>query len=334
MDSNEYSVGSTTTTLQNAKRHDSKDSPTEKKNQPTNRTTTTTRATTQRHTNLDLPISTMSTTTLSPAFQQLVCEMIAACAKNDPNAFLSSYQTLRQQLQSTVCEQPSSEISENPSNLSESKIVQDSTFDHNHVVDEEQLTNSKTKVSKRYTKLRKQLKACENFKDNYFVFSTTTTKDSHGKKKRNATKKRSKEGEESSSSGSEQESSPNLTTDSKKRKVTEIPTDQSSSLETTSSLTMDSSFDQQYQQLMNTWVAQQCMNSSVTATQESAVTHPQNFEILEEQAVPDFFSNTLELDSLFNNPTTDLDLSNNFTSSSLINLPETSFEFDLFSELL
>ncbi|KAG2377794.1 hypothetical protein C9374_008879 [Naegleria lovaniensis] len=282
---------------------------------------TTRKNTTTQSNILNTIHSTMSTTTtLSPNFQQLMLEMINACAMNDPNAFLNSYQALQQQFQS--CPQQSSQTSEKQCPSSESKI----TF----VQDSEDKKSTK-KVSKRYTKLRKQLKSCENFKDNYFVFSTTTqtTKDS-GKKKRNAAKKRSKENDSSSTSGSDHEESSRVTSDSKKRKVTEISNQNNSS--DTSSAVLDSSTEQQYQQLMNSWITlQQFMQSSTTET--TCETNP-SCEIIEEQAVPNFFSShdiseSSEFDSIFNNPT-DFE----FSSSSLIDLPETSDFSELFSEFL
>ncbi|KAG2372973.1 hypothetical protein C9374_013003 [Naegleria lovaniensis] len=291
----------------------------------------------------------MATSTVSPAFQQLLCEMITACAKNDPNAFLSSYQTLQQQYHSIGPQQqkPSQEsISENPcpssvtSSESKIQIIEHSTCALSSSSSDERSVDHDSKpkkISKRYTKLRKQLKACENFKDNYFVFSTTTTSkpanSAQGKKKRNSAKKRSKDCEELSTSGSDQES-PRLTSDSKKRKVTQHSQDHS-----TSSVVMDSSFEQQYQQLMNTWNALQQFvdTSSLNTSEPSHVTPNQQCEILEEQTVPDFFSsenpleNSLELDSIFNHPTTDF----NFSTSSLMDLPESPNNFsNLFSELL
>ncbi|KAG2372975.1 hypothetical protein C9374_013005 [Naegleria lovaniensis] len=145
----------------------------------------------------------------SNTFQNILSEMLQACASNNAEAFLSSFKQL-QNLQ----QQPTTELvigtsctNSDPSpdaspqvQCSTSTFVASSTSNENSKTCPTQSTPRKkksNKIPKRYTQLRKQLRDCDHFSENYFVFNSTLTNPSDDQiasskqQKRNSSIKRS-----------------------------------------------------------------------------------------------------------------------------------------------
>ena len=122
-------------------------------------------------------------------------------------------------------------------------------------------------ISKRYTQLRKQLRACNHFQDNYFVFETSSKKD---KKRKNISKK-------------------TVTSPSNSAILSCVePTSQQLNMAIVDSYSAFlSEYDQQLQQLFHTWQQQQQMaTQQPTEQDEATISSPNGNETLEDLNAP------------------------------------------------